>query len=400
MTSTATRTALLAFAALLFLNAVAGAKEEAYVLKNKQGLEAHILPVGAVVQKLLLPDRHGNLDDVILGFATEEPYKDGTSPYFGATIGRVANRIKGAMFELDGDIYHVDSNEGDNCLHGGKDGWSRQAWQMEAADTAEGPGARLTYVSKDGEEGFPGTVSASVMYTLRDDNDLVIQFAAVSDKPTPINMAQHTYFNLDGHKSHHSINGHFLFVNASHYTPVDDEMIPTGEVLPVEDTVFSFNPARRIGERIRHVPGAPPGGYDINYVLFGMDGPTAKARTNNCVIFDKPQPAASIWSPKSGRTLDVLTNSPGLQFYSGNFLNGSIVGKDGYPYPQHGGFALETQVFPNSINEPAFPQCILRPAQQYRHTVIWRFSTKPREYMRRRFKRAAMTKRGRKELPS
>lgn len=337
-------------------------------------ISLQILPIGAVVQKLVLPDKQGNPRDVALGFDDAAPYLDGTSPYFGATVGRVANRIRGAAFQLDGKQYHVSANDGNNSLHGGTTGWSRHVWTPVASDAQS---VTLQLVSPDGDEGYPGEVTAKVTYTLaagpKGATDVKILFEAVTTAPTPINMAQHCYFNLGGTEAPSTVLDHRLTINASFYTPVDVQVIPTGEVKAVAGTPLDFREEHSFGERIAQMTDPPPGGYDTNFVLWSFDGPTAARQTQDCVVFDKPQSAVSIWNPATGIALDVLTNAPGLQCYSGNYLDGSIKGKGGVAYPRHGAFALETQVFPNSINTPGFPQCVLRPGGQYRHQAVWRF---------------------------
>ncbi|KAK9805808.1 hypothetical protein WJX73_002308 [Symbiochloris irregularis] len=343
-----------------------------------QDLELHILPIGAVVQRLIVRDKLGAKRDVALGFDLDDlaPYQNGTSPYFGAVVGRVANRVKNAAFQLDGKTYHLTANDGNNSLHGGKKGWSMHTWSAKQLSKTS---AKLTLVSPDGDEGYPGQVTASVTYTLvqgRDSTDVRMLFEAATTAPTPINMAQHCYFNLGGVHEPSDVLDHRIQINSSYYTPVDSETIPTGEVEPVKGTPFDFREEHAIGERIAQITRPGPGGYDTNMVLWGFDGPDAALHTHNCVSAIEVQQAASVHDPESGIQLDILTNSPGLQFYSGNFLDGSIAGKGGVRYPQHGAFALETQVFPNSINTPSFPQCVLRPGGKYEHKAIWRFRKK------------------------
>lgn len=251
--------------------------EMAIVLKNGD-LEVHVLPMGAVIQRLLVPDRAGTLDDVVLGFETVEPYADGTSPYFAAVVGRVANRIAGARFSLGGTEYKLAANNGPNCLHGGVVGFSRVAWRVEAQSSAS---VRLVHTSPDGDEGFPGAVEAAVTYTLTPDNRLRVEMEGITSAPTPLNLAQHSYFNLGGHASGDALD-HTLRLEATHWTPVDDVQIPTGAVERVEDTpAMDFSgEARRVGDRIADVPGGEPKGYDHNYALFGL-GPAAAAAVHH-----------------------------------------------------------------------------------------------------------------------
>ncbi|GAB4816199.1 hypothetical protein N2152v2_003245 [Parachlorella kessleri] len=343
------------------------------VLKNKAGVEVHILSVGAIIQKLIVPDRDGNLEDIALGFDEVAPYKDGTSPYMGAVVGRVANRIANARFELDGVEYKLAANNGPNCLHGGKVGFDKLDWSRGGLlGTNEGESVQLTVTSKDGDEGFPGTVEVSVTYTLSEDNRLVAEIRATTDKATPLNLAQHSYFNLGGHSSGTILDHTLTLHGGDHYTPVDDVQIPTGEIAPVQGTPFDFTSPHRVGDRIEDVPGKPPGGYDHNFVLFGL-GPSAKDKVKHGRASDTPQLAATLLDPKSGRGMDVLTTAPGVQFYSGNFLDGSLTGKGGAVYQKHAGLCLETQGFPDAINQPGFPSVVLRPGEEYRHTVVYRF---------------------------
>ncbi|KAL4447516.1 hypothetical protein ABPG75_004735 [Micractinium tetrahymenae] len=343
------------------------------VVKNGKGVEVHLIRRGAIITRLLVPDKSGSVADVVLGFDEEQPYKDGTSPYMGALVGRVANRIANASFTLDGETYRLAANNGPNCLHGGKVGFDKVEWAAQRQDSDRGQAVRFTYTSQDGEEGFPGTLHVAVTYTLTEENELVAEMSATTDKATPLNLAQHSYFNLAGHASG-TVLGHELTIHGGdHFTPVDDVAIPSGEVAPVRGTPFDFTSPHTAGERIEDVPGPAPGGYDHNYVLFGL-GPDAKDR---CLpsgqASETPQLAATLVDPASGRGMNVLTTAPGVQFYSGNFLDGSLRGKGGAAYPKHAGLCLETQGFPNAINTPSFPTVVLRPGEEYRHTVIYQF---------------------------
>ncbi|PRW60803.1 Squalene synthase isoform A [Chlorella sorokiniana] len=351
-----------------------GTMEGAITLRNGKGVEVHILRRGATIQRLLVPDRAGKLEDVVLGFDDEAPYKDGTSPYMGAIVGRVANRIANASFELDGQRYKLAANNGPNCLHGGKIGYDKVEWQAAPEASNRGQAVRLTYTSPDGEEGFPGTVQLSVVYTLTEASELWVEMQAAADAATPINLAQHSYFNLAGHASG-TVLGHQLTLHGGdHYTPVDDVAIPTGDIAPVRGTPFDFTSPHTVGERIDDVPGPAPGGYDHNIVLFSL-GPNAKDKVHGGMASDTPQLAATLVDPGSGRGMNVLTTAPGVQFYSGNFLDGSLRSKGGAAYVKHAGLCLETQGFPNAINTPNFPSVVLRPGEEYRHTVVYQFFT-------------------------
>jgi len=341
-------------------------------LKSKGGVEVTILKRGAIIQSLKVPGRDGKVADVVLGFDDEEPYKNGTSPYMGAVVGRVANRISGARFTLDQQTYYLATNDPPNkCLHGGKVGYDKVEWSMGAVESDKGQAVRFSYSSWDGEEGFPGNVQLSVTYTLTPTNELITEMEATTDKATPLSLAQHSYFNLAGHGSGTVLN-HTLTIHGDHFTPVNDIAIPTGLIIPVNGTPFDFTTPHAVGERIEMVPGPPPAGYDHNYVLFGL-GPDAATKTKGGMASEQPQLAATLVDHGSGRGMNVLTTAPGLQFYSGNFLNGTLKGKGGAIYAQHAGLCLETQGFPNAINQPKFPSVVLRPGEKYRHVVIYQF---------------------------
>ncbi len=333
-----------------------------YTLTNKNGMVAKIITYGALLTELRVPDRQGNLSDVVLGFGDLAKYEAG-HPYFGATIGRVGNRIAKGRFTLNGQQYKLATNNGPNHLHGGNVGFDKRKWKAEFPQSESAGRASLafTYVSPDGEEGYPGTLTAKVTYTLTDRNELRIDYSATTDKPTPVNLTHHSYFNLAG-EGHGDILGHELTIVASRFTPVDDTLIPTGQLAPVDGTVMDFRKPTTIGARIAKVPGAPPGGYDHNYVLDAKGGALSLA--------------AVARDPKSGRVMEVLTTEPGLQFYSGNFLDGTLVGKAGVAYRQHFGFCLETQHFPDSVNRANFPTTILEPGKTYTSTTVYRFSAK------------------------
>ncbi|KAK9816724.1 hypothetical protein WJX72_004250 [[Myrmecia] bisecta] len=309
------------------------------------------------------------MEDIVLGFDEALPYADGRSPYFGALVGRCANRIAKGRFTLDGKTYQLAQNNDGNALHGGVNGFSRRIWNAERLESVDGQAVRFTRTSADGEEGYPGNLKVSVTYTLTEHGVLKVVMDADTDQPTLVNLAQHSYFNLGGHDSGDVLD-HLLTINGDHYTPVVDA-IPTGEILQLRGTPFDFSEAMTVGSRIADVPG----GYDHNYVLHNM-GRQAKFATKCGSVSDLPKYAATLHDPKSGRVMKVLTTAPGMQFYSGNFLGGGASGKGGVAYPKHGGLCLETQAFPDSINQPSFPAVVIRPGEQYHHEVQYHFSTR------------------------
>ena len=336
-----------------------GAAVDIYTLTNQHGMVAKITTYGATLTELLVPGP-GGPTNIVLGYDTLEPYLAGT-PYFGATIGRVGNRIAKGRFTLNGRTYTLATNNGPNHLHGGTRGFDKVVWKAEPVPEkpGAGPALKLTYRSVDGEEGYPGTLDVTVVYRLTHANELQIDYTATTDKATPVNLTNHSYFNLAGDGSG-DILGHELMINADHFTPVDATLIPTGELKSVKGTVFDFTAPTRIGARIDKVPIEPPVGYDHNYVLRGSQpaGMTVLA--------------ARVVEPKSGRTLEVETSEPGLQFYSGNFLDGTLKSRKGIPYQKHAAFCLETQHFPDSINHPNFPSTVLEPGKTYKTTTIYR----------------------------
>jgi aldose 1-epimerase len=333
-----------------------GTPVDIYTLKNKSGLEARIMSYGAALVSLKLPDRAGALADVNLGFDSLEGYL-GAHPYFGVIVGRYANRIAKARFAIDGVEYRLAANNNDNALHGGLKGFDKVVWGAEPIPTAAGSGLRLSYISKDGEEGFPGNLAVKVVYTLTEANELRIDYEARTDKKTPINLSNHAYWNLRG-EGNGDIRGHVLQLEADRITAVDSpvNLIPTGEIVPVAGTPFDFTSPRAIGERIARVEG----GYDHNFILRSGGGALALA--------------ARVEEPESGRILEIWTDQPAIQFYTGNFLDGSVIGKGGKAYRKHYGFCLETQHFPDSPNHPDFPSTIVEPGQVYRTTTVHRFS--------------------------
>lgn len=344
-----------------FGNLPDGRTARLFTLENPRGLRADISDYGGTLVRFLAPDRQGRLADIVLGFNRVEDYVRHTS-FFGCVVGRVCNRIAHGAFTLDGRTYALATNNspgGLPChLHGGLAGFNVRLWDAEPLATPAGPAVRLSYRSADGEEGYPGNLDVTVTYTLTDDA-LRIDYAARTDRATPVNLTNHTYFNLGGEGSG-SVLGHELTVQAGRYLPTNAGLIPTGELAPVAGTPLDFTSARTLGERIGepHPQLLAAGGYDQNFVLDRAD--------------DSLAPAARAWDPPSGRGLEVLTTEPGMQLYTGNFLDGSLVGKSGRAYGHRHGFCLETQHFPDSPNQPAFPSVILRPGAEFRSTTMFR----------------------------
>ncbi len=339
-----------------------GQAVQEYVLTTDKGATASLITYGATLIRLRVPDHAGNLGDVVLGFDNLKQYED-QSPYFGATVGRVANRIAHGIFYIGKTRYAVPVNDGPNHLHGGFKGYDKRVWMADAAMTANGPAVRFKLVDPDGDEGYPGTVNVTVIYSLGDDNTLEIQYYATTDKPTPINLTNHSYFNLkDAGKS--NIGGHLMKANGDHYTPVDDTLIPTGEIAPVKGTPLDFTSPKPMGRDLNAMGGNPVG-YDLNLVLNSQDGSLAKA--------------AEVYEPDTGRLLEVWTTEPGMQFYTGNFLDGSVTGRGDITYQQHSAFALEMQHYPDSVNHRNFPDTVLRPGAVYRQITEYRFSAPGRQ---------------------
>jgi aldose 1-epimerase len=336
-----------------------------YTLRNSHGMEARVIDYGAIIVSLKVPDRNGKLEDVVLGFDSIAGY-EANDPYFGALIGRYGNRIARGQFTLDGKSYSLAKNNGPNSLHGGNVGFNDVMWHAEPFSDARGQGLVFTRTSPAGEEGYPGNLDVKVTYTLSDDNALKFDYEATTDAPTPVNLTQHSYFNLSG-DPHGDILGHVVTINADAFTPVDSTLIPTGEIKSVQGTPFDFRTPHAIGERIDQTdPQLKLGpGYDHNFVLARKD-----------TSFTQLEPAATVYEPKSGRVMEVSTTQPGLQFYSGNFLDGTLTGKGGIAYQHRTGFAMETQHFPDSPNQPKFPSTILRPGQTYHSETVYRFSTR------------------------
>lgn len=332
--------------------------EGIYTLVNKHGITAKIASLGAAVRELWVPDRHGRLGDIVLGFANSDDYQI-NHPYFGVTIGRYANRIAGAAFSLNGQTYQLEANDGANCLHGGSAGFAKVVWRVEALSSSS---ITLSYLSVDGEGGFPGNLTVTVRYTLTDGNALQIDYQAIADQLTIINLTNHSYFNLAGVGT---ILAHRLELFADHYLPINAQSIPTGEILAVEGTPFDFRPVDfkhelAIGARFAELGRQPPG-YDHTFVL--------PAACQHGAI------AARVFEPSSGRILELYTTEPGVQLYTGNYLDGSLRGKGGTAYARHAGFCLETQHFPDSVHQGHFPSTELKPQTPWQSSTRWVFLT-------------------------
>jgi len=338
-----------------------GQPVDLYVLTNKNGMETSITNFGGAIVSLKVPDRSGKLADIVLGYDNAEGYVKDTS-FFGALVGRYGNRIGHAQFVLDGKTYTLAKNNGENSLHGGIKGFNKALWNAKTVSAKGGQSLELSYLSKDGEEGFPGNLKVTVVYTLTDENALRIQYTATTDKKTVVNLTNHAYFNLAGQGSG-DILGHLLMINADKFTPVDAGLIPTGELQDVTGTPFDFRKSTAIGARIDQADEQIKrgGGYDHNFVL--------RTPTDHASL------AARVVEPTSGRVMEVWTTEPGIQFYTGNFLDGKTVGKGGATYPKRNAFCLETQHFPDSPNQPKFPSVVLVPGEYYRTETTYKFST-------------------------
>jgi aldose 1-epimerase len=335
-----------------------GQPVESFTLRNASGIEMRVISLGGIITHLSTPDRNGAPADIVLGFDSLDGYLK-EHPYFGAIIGRYGNRIGKARFAIDGTTYTLAANNGPNHLHGGVKGFDKVVWQAEPQNTTDGQRVVFTRTSTDGEEGYPGSLTVKVTYTLTDRNEVAIDYEATTDKTTHVNLTHHSYFNLAGHGSG-DILGHELMIDADRYTPVDETLIPTGELAPVEGTPFDFRQSTPIGARINQPDNQQivfGKGYDHNWVLNGSG-------------FRR---AARAYEPASGRTLEVATTEPGLQFYSGNFLDGTVTGKGGAVYNHRTGFCLETQHFPDSPNQPSFPATLLKPGETYRTRTVYTF---------------------------
>lgn len=331
------------------------------VLRNHNGMEVTIAAIGGIVQRLTAPDRNGVYADVVLGFDSADRYA-AEHPYFGAIIGRYANRIRAGRFVLEGSVYELPRNDRDNHLHGGLVGFDKVRWQADEISSERGRSVKLHHLSVDGDQGYPGNLDVTVIYTLTNDNNLRIDYRATTDKATPINLTSHSYFNLAG-QGNNSIMEHQVQILASAFTPVDAGLIPTGDIQAVHGTAMDFREAKAIGADIDRSDEQLhfADGYDHNWVLDKEPGALGLA--------------ARVGEPASGRLMEVYTSEPGVQFYTGNALDGSIVGKDARPYLRRSGFCLETQHFPDSPNQSEFPSSILRPGEVYATTTVYRFST-------------------------
>lgn len=328
-------------------------------LQNKNGTVVELISRGATVRSIQVADAAGKVADVCNGFDDVAGYESDANQYFGCIAGRVCNRIGDAQFELNGVTYHLTANDGDNTLHGGgARSFDKVVWDGIIADSDQGDSVTFKYFSPDGEEGFPGNLHVSVQYTLTANDALVISYDATTDMATPVNLTNHAYFNLSGHGSG-KILDHVLMIDAPSYTPTDEELIPTGEIASVDGTALDFRKPTPIGKRLSEVAETPAKGYDHNWVLTAGDGSIRRV--------------ARLHDPHSGRVLEVHTDQPGLQFYSGNFLYGQV-GKDGKTYEHRGALCLETQHFPDSVNHESFPSTILEPGDTYHTTTIYRFS--------------------------
>lgn len=333
---------------------------EIYTLVNEHGLKAKIMTYGALLTELHVPDRTGQAEDIVLGFDNFQSYLKG-HPHFGCATGRYANRIAKGRFALHGKEYQLACNSGPNHLHGGPDGIDKKVWTAVPVQNAKGPAVRFSYLSPDGEEGYPGNLRIDISYLLTDSDELQIDYLATADKPTPINLTNHSYFNLAGDGNGDILN-HELRINADFCTPVDETSIPTGEILSVAGTVMDFTKPTPIGSRFAALKTKPVG-YDHNYVL-------SKAYPGELTL------AAEVYEPKHGRLMKVMTTEPGVQFYTANYLDGRFTGKGGRAYQQHGAFCLECQHFPDSVNRAHFPPVILNPGQSYTQTTVHAFSTR------------------------
>jgi len=341
-----------------------GTAVKLFTLSNSKGMVAKVATYGAIITELRVPDRNGKMGNVVLGFDKLDQYLEG-HPFFGAVAGRVANRIAKGRFTLDGHEYKLAVNNGPNHLHGGLKGFDKVVWNAKPLHAnAKEAALQLTYLSKDGEEGYPGNLAVTVTYTLTEENELRIDYSAKTDKATPVNLTNHSYFNL---AESGTILDHELMINADRYTVTDDTLIPTGQIAPVAGTPLDFRKPTPIGARFDQIQKKPKG-YDDNFVLNSVR--TGRSGGKSLAL------AARVYEPKTGRVMEVLTTQPGVQLYTGNFLDGKLTGPNGQVYAQHTGFCLETQYFPDSVNHPEFPSSILRPGQAFKSTTIFKFDTR------------------------
>lgn len=337
-----------------------------YRLTNARGMQVHVTNYGATITSILVPDRKGALADVALGYGNVEGYINAIDrPYFGSIVGRYGNRIAKGTFSIDGQEYKLKTNNGPNHLHGGMMGFDKVVWNARPTGDRDWTGVELTYRAKDGEEGYPGNLDVTVTYMLTNNNEIIVDYLAKTDKPTHLNLTQHTYFNLKG-EGEGDILGHELKINADRFTPVDETAIPTGELASVEGTPFDFRTSKPIGRDIAqdHQQIKFGLGFDHNWVL------------NDAADASGMRLAAELYEPNSGRVMTVSTQEPGMQFYTGNFLDGRLSGKGGKPYQHRGGLCLETQHFPDSPNHPSFPSTLLRPEGKYQTKTIFAFSVR------------------------
>ncbi|NKB33098.1 MAG: galactose-1-epimerase [Pseudomonadales bacterium] len=341
-----------------------GRDVQLFVLKNEEGMTVEIIDLGGIIVGLNVPDFDGDIADVTTGFDAPQPYADGAG-FMGAIVGRYANRIADGRFSIDGIEYSLAKNNGENAIHGGLVGFDKKIWDAETVSNANEAQLVLTTFSPDGEEGYPGRVDTRVVYTLNDQNQLIVDYYASTDKPTVINLTNHAYFNLDGHDAG-PILDHEIMINADRFTPVDNESIPTGEIAEVSGTPLDFRTAKTISQDIEstHQQIQFGSGFDHNFII-NHDEP------------GRVSLAATVFSPRSGRSMNVYTDQPGMQFYTGNFLNGSLVGKEGVAYERRFAFCLETQHYPDSPNKPEFPSTVLRPGEQYETRTIFEFGASP-----------------------
>jgi aldose 1-epimerase len=325
-----------------------------FTLRNVNGMMVKVLSYGGTITDIIVPDRNGIFENVVLGFDKLEGYRQQANPYFGCLVGRYANRLANAQFSLNGQTYTLAANNNGHSLHGGNKGFDKVIWEVQVVSDSS---VLLTYRSPDGEEGYPGNLEVKVLLSLTSDNALILDYTASTDKPTPVNLTSHSYFNLSAGKAP-TILDHELFIRAKTITAVTGELIPTGRLENIRQSSFDFNVPKRIGADIGNIPG----GYDHNYVITPPE--------------DLSEPAAELYDPLSGRVLTLYTTEPGIQFYSGNFLDGTLTGRGGQIYRKHAGLCLEPQHFPDSPNQPSFPGTILNPGETYRQTSIYRFSVR------------------------
>lgn len=339
-----------------------GTAVDLYTMVNANGMEVRATNYGGIITALLVPDGDGNISDITLGLKSFDDYLK-NPPYFGAIIGRYANRIARGQFKLDGQTYKLSRNDGTNTLHGGAQGFDKVVWQAEPFETEDSVGVIFTYTSQDGEEGFPGTLQTRVTYTLTDNNELSFDYHATTDKPTVVNLTQHAYFNLAG-DGNGDVLGHEFTIFANEYTPVNKNLIPTGKIEPVTDTPFDFRNKIVLGTRIQdnHPQLKLASGFDHNFVI--------RRKQPGLTL------AARVSEPTTRRVMEVHTTEPGVQFYTGNFLDDKLASKSGKPYAKHSGFCLETQHYPDSPNQPEFPSTVLKPGEEYNSRTVYTFSVR------------------------